>query len=208
MKFDASHQPDMTAVIASTGGGKSTMVKRLLKQRKPRRLVIWDFKGEYPEFAPIVSSLVELDRALLAAGEGSAVKIAFRPSMKKIIRDRQFDHVCKQVLKAGNIVFLVEELSFVTTAQHPPEDWRTLNVIGRGRGLALIGTSQFPAQVDKSFLGQATKYYCGMINQPSHKKAMADAMDIDIKELSALRQFEFIEKDRLTQAKNKIYIKP
>ena len=64
----------------------------------------------------------------------------------------------------------------------------------------MIGCTQSPALVDKSFLGNATLAHCGALREHSHRQAMARAMDLDLAELAALPNLHWIERDYQTRA--------
>lgn len=194
--MDGSHNnADLTAIIGATGSGKSTRIKRMLDAERPRRLLVWDWKGEYP--IPHTSDPAELAAIVGGAGKRGAFVIAYRPTGKERPDwvARQFDIFCRVALAAGNCRVVVEELSNVTTAGWAPQPWRNVCTEGRHEALRVIGTSQRPALMDKTLLSNATAIYCGRLNFGADKKALADAMDVPVAEIRALGKFQWLAKD-------------
>ncbi|MHA0111557.1 hypothetical protein ACXYUI_31345, partial [Klebsiella pneumoniae] len=70
---------------------------------------------------------------------------------------------------------------------------------GRHDGLHIIAASQFPAQIDKSFLGNATVIHCGYLGEESHRKVVAAKMDIDAQRIKDLPNFAYLHFDRASR---------
>ena len=87
------------------------------------------------------------------------------------------------------------ELSLVTKPGWSPPRWRMISTEGRHHGIASIGTSQRPALIDKTYFGGATTIRCGALQTKGDKATMADAMDIDVADIRALRPGQWIVKE-------------
>ncbi len=189
--------PKIVAVMGDTGSGKSAFVKALLAELAPPRCVKWDFKHEYDD-GEVLLELAPLVEAMDAAGRGP-FSLIFRPSMNAKVRARQFDLVCRAVVDAGKLAFLVEELAFVTTPSYAPDGWALVTLTGRHDELLVIGTSQRPANIDKNFLGAATLIHCGCLGYIGDQKAVAEHMRIGVDEIHALKELEWIEYSKKTK---------
>ena len=73
--------------MGASGSGKSLFIKAELRRTKPRRLVVWDPLGEYPEFGAAVRTLGEL----LAAARALTFRRVFHPSGDPEQARKQFD---------------------------------------------------------------------------------------------------------------------
>lgn len=188
------------AVMGASGTGKDAWTKQQLARLKPGRLLIWDTMGEYGDQAQEVGSLAEL------AGATSAKRYAlrYRPRGRdeKAVAD-EFAMFCRiawerasEDWKPGACVVMVSELSRVTKPSAAPYEWSQLTTAGRHRGLHIIGTSQFPAQVDKAFLGNATLIHCGHLANARHRAAVALELDCSPDTLLELADLEWVEKRR------------
>lgn len=192
------------AVMGQSGTGKGLWLKRELRRLKPRRIIILDPQDEYGQFAEATNA-AGLARAVVAAGSAKpfAVRYVFPKSCTGDHFRKIFDLVCKLAYGAGNCALLVEELSNFTTPSWGPPLWRRMCNSGRHEGVWVIGCSQFPAQVDKAFLSNATLIHCGWLAEAAHRKAIASKMDVDpamIGRLPDLHYLEWHRADRLIRA--------
>ena len=192
--------------IGASGSGKGVSIKRRLTQLRPRRLVIWDPRDEYADQAAAVRTLADLVAVVRQAGAGP-VRVRFVPGSIKL--GPAFELVCRLVFEAGELVFLAEELSDVTTASHAPPAWRRLTTQGRHKGLHLIGAAQRPTLIDKTFLANCTRLRCGALGYDADRRAMALELDVRPELVAALESIELqgggvrlvmLERDRQARA--------
>lgn len=186
-------------VMAASGTGKGVWIKDQLRQLKPARLIIWDFKREYQEFAPLVPSLKAIRAGMLKAGGEGAYRAAYRPQSfgDKAMR-AEFEALCSLVQAWEHCTFLVEELSNVTMPGWAPPAWRMMSTGGRHEGIHLIGVSQNPASIDKQFLSNCTLIHVGPLHEHAHRNAVEKSLDVEPGDLSDLVKFQWVEKDRNT----------
>ena len=183
------------AVIGASGTGKGLWVKQKLRELKPDRFVAWDFKDEYGDFGRAVPTLAAMKAAMLKAGEGPGrFRYACRGAGEKALR-KEFEALCELVYAWEHCVFVAEELANVTTPGWAPASWRKMTTSGRHAGVHIIGATQSPALVDKSFLGNATLAHCCALRSRLHRQSIAADMDIDEADIAGLQKFEFLEKD-------------
>lgn len=194
------------AVMGQSGTGKGLWLKRELKRLKPKRIIILDPQDEYGAFATQATA-AGMAQAVSTAGavKPFAVRYVFPKSCTAEHFRRIFDLACKLAYGAGDCALLVEELSNFTTPSWGPPLWRRMCNSGRHEGVWVIGCSQFPAQVDKSFLSNATLIHCGWLGEAPHRKAIASKMDVDpalIQRLPDLHYLEWHRADRKIRAGN------
>lgn len=182
------------AVMGQSGTGKGLWLKRELRRLKPRRIIILDPQDEYGQFATRTSA-GDLARAVAAAGAAKpfAVRYVFPKSCTQEHFRQIFDLVCKLAYAAGNCALLVEELSNFTTPSWGPPLWKRMCNSGRHEGVWVIGCSQFPAQVDKAFLSNATLIHCGWLAEEAHRKAVAGKMDVKPEMIGRLPDLHYLE---------------
>lgn len=170
------NKPRIEAFIGASGSGKGVSINALLKGAKPPRLLIWDPRDEYADHARRVTSLRELVQAVANAKGGPfRVRYVAGPSVKLA---NAFAVVCALAFSAGNLMFLAEELSDVTTASLAPPAWKQCITQGRHKGLHVVGAAQRPALIDKTFLGNCTYIRCFTLRYADDRKAMAKALDV------------------------------
>jgi hypothetical protein len=191
-------------VMAASGSGKGVWIKSLLEAEQPARLVIWDFKNEYQGItgerpkAKCSNTLDDVRKAMIKAGDGP-LRIRYAPrgvgGGDKAMR-AEFEGLCALVQAWENCWFLVEELSNVTMPGWAPPAWRMMTTGGRHEGITIIGVSQSPALIDKTFLSNCTLIHVGQLHEHAHRLAVEKSMDVLPGELSDLVQFQWIEKHR------------
>ena len=75
--MSVKNEPSIEAYIGATGSGKGVSIKKRLGALKPRRLLIWDPRNEYGDFAPAVTDAKALVQAWhLKAGPVKARYVA------------------------------------------------------------------------------------------------------------------------------------
>jgi len=192
------------AVLGSSGCGKGLWMKQELRKLKPKRLIILDTKDENGDFAEAVPTL----RALALASFGKQFRVRYIPKGKsKKDRQAEFEEMCRMVSAAKDCVFVVEELGRYTTPSYAPPAWADCCNDGRHDGLHLIAASQFPAQIDKAFLGNATVIHTGYLGEQEHRKVVAAKMDITPEEIKALADLQYLHFERKTRTVTKGTVK-
>lgn len=188
-------------VMAASGSGKGLWVKSQLGKLRASRLVCWDPKDEYGEFAPLlVRNVQDLRAAMIRAGSGRlCVRYRVKPGTDTKQRRREFEAVCTLVQAWGNCVFVAEELSQVTTPSWAPAAWSDMTTGGRHENVTIIGIAQNPALIDKTFLSNCTLIHVGPLREYRHRQAMARSMDVPLDRITALVQFQWIERDNNTR---------
>jgi hypothetical protein len=189
------------AVMGQSGTGKGLWLKARLRKIKPKRIIILDPQDEYGEFASPIQRLEDFARMVVNAGATGSFKVryVFPKTATPEHFKRVFDFACQLAYAARDCVFLVEELSNFTTASYAPPLWRRMCNSGRHEGVHVIGCSQFPAQVDKSFLSNATLLHVGFLAKETHRKAVAECMDIQTDDIRQLPDLDFLEWERQTR---------
>lgn len=194
----AEKEAKIWGVLGASGTGKGVWIKHQLGKLRPSRLVVWDFKKEYEQFSKrlIHGDLKAVEAAMEKAGGAGPAVIRYRPAhsdQKK--RRREFEGLCAAVQWWQDCTFVAEELANVTTPSWSPAAWLEMTTSGRHDGVHIIGTSQTPALVDKTFLGNCTLIHAGPLRQYDHRMAVARSMDIDEGRLARLVKFQWIEKE-------------
>ncbi|MFZ3288034.1 MAG: hypothetical protein WA191_14470 [Telluria sp.] len=181
------------AFVAQSEMGKGLLMKAALRKMKPRRIIILDTKDENGEFGDMVATLPDVARASFK--REFRVRYQLRGTTLKHRRE-EFETLCRIASKAGNCVYLIEELGRYTSPSWAPPAWADCSNDGRHDGLHLIAASQFPAQLDKAFLGNVTELWCGYLGEKPHRVVMAEKMDVDPDDIKALPRFHFLHFDR------------
>jgi hypothetical protein len=202
--MSVQNEAKIWAFIAQSGQGKGLLMKAALRKLKPKRIIILDTKDENGEFADMVSSLSDL--AMTTFKKEFKVRYQLKATTNKGRRD-EFEILCRIASAAGNCVFLIEELGRYTMASYAPPAWADCCNDGRHDGLHIIAASQFPAQIDKAFLGNCTEIWCGYLGEENHRVVMAKKMDVPAQQIKELAQFQFLYFHRDSRTVKKVVAK-
>lgn len=183
----ASNKPRIEAYIGATGSGKGVSIRRRLAELKPPRLVIWDARAEYADQAHQVTLAGLVEGLRKARGGPARFRYVPGPGVKPA---DGFELVCRAVMAAGDLVFLAEELSDVTTPSYAPPAWRQVITQGRHQALHILGATQRPALIDKTFLGNSTRRRCGVLGYEPDRRCMAVELDVSRDIVAGLRAVE------------------
>lgn len=206
----ASNEARIWGVLAASGSGKGLWIKQELRRLKPARLVIWDYKLEYGEFAPTLVQSVEQLRQLMIKAKGGPLRVRYKCKAGTSVKQTmaEFEAVCRLVQAWRNCTFLAEELSNVTTPSWAPAAWREMTTGGRHEGVHIIGVAQNPALIDKTFLSNCTMIHVGPLREHRHRQAVARSMDVPIQKITALQKFHWIERDFDAKTTREGVVKP
>lgn len=199
-RIDVTQAADIRALLGAPGTGKSHYTKAELA--KAKRAVVWDLEDEYTDIEAV--KVRDLPARLHRAGQG-AFKVRVVASTDQATYQAEFNLVCRTVMAIGNLLFVAEELRFVTQPSKAPAGWAGITLRGRKRGVRVLGTSQRPASIDKDFLGSATFIRCGALNYPEDRTAVAKVLGIDPEAIAAMEGYEAIE---WTRTPRKVVIPP
>jgi hypothetical protein len=193
----ASNDAKIWGVMAASGSGKGLWVKSQLAELNAPRLVIWDPKDEYGEHAPHLAGSIEPVRQAMLRARAGPMRIRYKckPGTAKKQRLREFEALCTLVQAWGNCVFVAEELSQVTSPSWAPPAWSDMTTGGRHEHVHIIGIAQNPALIDKTFLSNCTLIHVGPLREFRHRAAVARSMDVPIEKITALVQFQWLERD-------------
>ncbi|MDT0603494.1 hypothetical protein [Thalassotalea castellviae] len=172
------------AIIGSTGSGKTTFIKRHPYFRQARRLIIWDPEGSFTGVRRYTTKSGFL-RACKAAGFGDIrIRLELDPTPENY---EWFCSIVWPMLHAAAPMTMVgEELADVTGVGKASKYWGFLSRKGRKYGLTILGASQRPQEMDKTFLSQARFRWCGILNTDTDQKYMANIMQLSLAEIAAL----------------------
>lgn len=187
----ARNQVSIGALLGASGSGKSSLIKLELLAAGPQRLVIWDPKREYKKFGRPLRKLAELARDAMAR----RFAVVFEPELGRAAMRKQFNVFCQIAERAGDCFVVVDELADVTEPNWAPEGWERLTRQGRHAGITIRGASQRPADIDKSFYGNASHVAVFRMNAEGDVKRCAALLDVPAATIRTLAPLEWIERD-------------
>lgn len=205
MATNNSNQADVQLFIGATGCGKSTELQKRLKAKNPDRLLVWDYKDEYPY--PRARSLGELLKMATMRGAGAAAKKKFKlrfvPGRQdRATMEKAFSAFCSLAMFLKNTCILTEEAQFVTKPNGGPPGYVEAVTVGRGRdGVSLFVTTQRPARIDKDLFSNSTYIWTGRMGWDDDEAIMAKAVRVPVDEIRSLTGHDSRAIEKLTGQK-------
>jgi len=192
--------------------GKSAWVKRYIA--KHRRLLIWDYTGEYGrELSDVVAvyDRTTLIAQLKSSGKRGA-RLAFFPKLPPLpptatVEQRRararlfasfFDWFCRVALAWGNCTVVVEELASVTQPGKAPQGWGDVIRLSGHAHLTVVGVTQRPAEIDKTIIGNASLIHYCPLARADDLKYMARELRLPAADLDNLPPLHWIDRDTST----------
>lgn len=198
-KISRSNAAAVYCVLGATGTGKTSWVMDELRRHHPRRLMVWDTKGEFAKegYAHPVKNLGELVKLMAAAGKAGTFKLAYRPRGDDAQMRSQFDLFCSLAWASKRLTLVAEELADVTLPNFACAGWRRVTSQGRTEGLTIYGLSQRPAAIDKHFFSNASFVRSSRLNFAGDIKVVSNVLRMPV---DNLKGFEWISRDMSTGA--------
>lgn len=189
-------KPFRWAVFGATGTGKTAWTLQQLAAMKPRRLMVWDPKHDHT-----LNGLGTAYRDWPGFVRACTAKSFQARYLMSHDHDQheQFAAFCALAWREGNAVMFVDELAEVTQASRAPAAWRKIVNVGRSyengtKSLSVIGVSQTPTEVDKSFLGNCDLIHTGRLGNVAAAKTFAQQWGISAAEITNLPPLHWLEK--------------
>jgi hypothetical protein len=187
--------PEHTVYVATTGGGKTTAIKRLDMIRKGAQVAFFDpysnysgkFKGQqvqaFTEFAPFYAALIA----------GRKKKAGFKVALNVPATLENFEIFAQLVWSVGNgsnalLHCVCEEMATIMETNQKlngkaGELWRG----GRQFGLVMHALFQRMQEVPKTVTSQSAKWWVGGLAGASDAKAIEREREIDASQLMKLK---------------------
>lgn len=189
------NRPKIECYIGISGSGKGVSVNRRLEELKPRRMLLWDPRNEYQDWAKRYDSLPALVEAFKKAG-GGPIRARYVNGGSVPLAEA-FAVVCDLAFEGRDMLFGAEELSDVTMPSWSPPAWKRVITQGRHQALHVFGMAQRPALMDKNIFANATYIRCFMLGYKNDRKVMAEELDVEEQEVKALRTSEEVKAGRM-----------
>lgn len=195
--------------IGATDSGKSFLIKKMLRETRPPRVLVWDINREYAkELGPgtlATESLAEVERWLLLAARPDCQAHRFSicyypPEYHQKAMSAAFKLLCKRALQAGHLFFVLDEAHEVLVPGMGNEQmFKTMVTRGRHKYVQMAVITQRPALIDKTSMSNSTLVRCFKLTDPNDVKYMSGAMGLEVAQLDGLQQREYWERDTNTK---------
>jgi DNA helicase HerA-like ATPase len=149
-----------------TGCGKSVLAKNILNETK--NVVIVDPKREFHFNGALVTD--KINNKLFQ------YPTIFRPSVHDIDNIKVYNSLFEHLYNKGNVTIYVDELACFTTALRYPHFLKVCYMLGRSKGISVIGTTQRPANIPVYTISESSKFYAFKLHVPTDVKKVDSFM--------------------------------
>jgi DNA helicase HerA-like ATPase len=187
--FDST---SIITILGKRGSGKTTLSQRV--QRVYPRKIIIDRLHEYPEgYGQAVYSWAEFSHYLLAFENAPSFTLVYKFQVGAEHEDLIFDEICRVCYHVGGLLLVIEEVWQFAEARAPLSPWfKEIVLTGRHRGLALLSTSQRPAEVHKTVLSQSSVIFSGLLYETNDMKYLGEFMGSEVDKLASVPDYHFL----------------
>lgn len=192
---------DKIAILAPTMWGKTTLATQLVPSFK--RVIIVDVVNGFPQLdetdfvAESIAELAEISK-LCVHHKAKEFRIIRRyPDNFQGDYAEDLDHIIKIALVVGNVMLIVDEFQEFMRREQMSATLKTLILRGRHKGVGIMGISQRPQEISKTFLEQCASIFAGGFNEPNSLGYFEGIFGkIKVNSMRKLKQSEFIHFER------------
>lgn len=182
---------DCVLILGQRKCGKSFLAKNLQKLW-PRKVII-DTLNEYTE-GDIVYSFNDFSDKLLQFKKQKVENftLVFQFDPENTASDVEFNELMRLCYYFGNLLVIVEEVHLHSSPYQLPH-WLQKNLlVGRHQNIALMITSQRPANVHKTIVSQCSHIFVGKIIEGNDLRYLAPMLNQNTEKLVSIPERRFL----------------
>lgn len=174
-------------IIGKRGSGKTNLGRQLIRRTGSRRILCYDSNGHDYQGGVICQGIETLKNYWRQVNNGPFY-IVFRSNQPRA----DFETVCKLVMAAGDMIFLVDEVDMYFNESEPPEPFADIIRRGRHHDIDLIGITQRPRRMGE-LRSMAEIIYIFDTHEPSDLQYFKTSFDDKLVEkIKRLKQYEYV----------------
>lgn len=187
----------VTTILGFRGCGK-TYLSRKIQELYPRVIII-DVTGEYSDGVECYD-FDEFAEALQNSLNQDSFRIIFHSHMDAGPEEKAaIDHCIRLAMvrssapeaKSNNLLLVLEEVQNYSSPHSLPHYLRYAYLTGRHHGMAILATSQRPAEVHKTILSQSHNLFAGHVQEQNDIKYLSSRLGAHADKLYTLPERKF-----------------
>ncbi len=188
----------VTSILGTRGCGKTHLSREV--QKLYPRVVIIDITGEYSDGIECYT-FEEFCEALENTLHQKEFRIVFHSNMDAGDEEKEeIDHIIRLCMirssapeaDHNNLLLVCEEVQNYSTVHTLPKYMRKCLLIGRHYGVAMVFTSQRPAEVHKVILSQSHNLFAGTVVEPNDLKYLSQRIGDEAEQLPEMPERTFL----------------
>lgn len=161
------------------------------------RVIVFDLLQEYSEqdCDYLVDNLAEFTHLLIELMERQerTFRVVYQFDVESDAEEiEEFDQAMRKVFYFGNVMCVIEEIHTYMQREHIPKWLKKMILVGRHRGVGILGTSQRPAEVSKTFVSQCAHVFVGVCFEKNDLKYFEETLGDSASELGAVKPYSFL----------------
>lgn len=194
-RMDSSLPNRHRLMMGTSGSGKSSRIRELMRTEKPRHLIAWDPDEDY-EIRHRYRSVAAFIRALksaIASGRPFQIALTVPPTVER------FEQYCRAAWAVADcrrtLTVLCEELADVSpSAGKATPAFGELVRKGRKYGVEVWAVTQSPAEISKTIYRNVGIKWAGMQEDEASVKRISQVLRVPVAEVEGLQPLEYFEK--------------
>ena len=187
----------VTSILGFRGCGK-TYLSRKIQEIYPRVIII-DVTGEYSdgiechdfdEFAEALQNSVNQEKFRIIFHSHMDAGPEEKAAIDQCIRLAMLRSSAPEA-KFNNLLLVLEEVQNYSSAHTLPHYLRYAYLTGRHHGMAILATSQRPAEVHKTILSQSHNLFVGYVQEANDVKYLSSRLGAHADQLYTLPKRQF-----------------
>lgn len=187
------NETSVVTIFGTRGSGKTTVSRSL--QKIYSRVIIFDRLREYrkkgePESTIFVQSFDDFSQKIKENFDKNKFRIIMEFSLDADAEE--FNEACNLVYHTGNCLLVIEEIHHFASPHMLPKKLKELYLTGRHQNIALIATTQRPAELHKTVISQSHFIFAGRVFEPNDIRYLSGFMYEASKQLQKIEKFNFL----------------
>jgi predicted DNA-binding protein len=178
---------EIIVVTGQRGKGKTTYIKEAIDHFD--RVLVFDLMGEFT-YLETVTSLHDLAKSLTRYRKEPFFTLNyFSPKSSEI----DFRICCKMIGKIRDLMFVIDELDYFTTAQKSVEEFDELIKRGRHQGISILCSSRRPHELPRLVTSQVSRFVTFRHLEPRDLDYIRNLTSIEEDRIKELPDFHYLE---------------
>lgn len=175
----------MIVITGQRGTGKTTYIKNRLPVFD--RVIVFDLLGEFDP------NVFTMQRFLEKLSENKKEKFFVLSYFNPKTTDEDFERICKAVNRLNDVLFVVDELDYFTSAVSSPPAFSEIIKRGRHQEIGVACATRRPHEIPRLVTSQVTELVTFRHVEPRDLAYLKDICGLDPERVQSLPDFSYLQ---------------